>query len=133
MERYITARGLLVPVVLRPPEYWSINARALEGVALVDSGASLSCITKYASTYLSLPKSSSRRIRGVHGPEFVASFGCEIDAFDLGKFEEIYPAVDGPDEGDPAPRIVAIIGRDVMQTLLLGWDGPRGMCAISRP
>lgn len=132
MERHITTRGLLVPVSLRAPEYWPGAGRVLEGVALVDSGASLSCITKFAALYLSLPKSSSRHIRGVHGPDYVASFGCEIDAGELGQFAEIYPAVDGPGEGEPHPRIVAIFGRDVMSTLVLGWDGPAHMCALSR-
>jgi predicted aspartyl protease len=102
----------------------------LEGIdALIDTGASESCIDTGLATQLNLPVVERREIAGVHGVQ-LANFHLaqvyvpELDVTIYGAFASVDLATGG------LPH-KALIGRTFLQSFTMVYEGPTGAVTIS--
>lgn len=95
----------------------------LEG-AIVDSGADASMFPARVLTKLSARKVDWMRSRGVHGPSYIVNI-YEVDVL-IGEFRisRLYVAADPANQN-------SIIGRDLLNQLVVTLDGPDGFLTIA--
>jgi predicted aspartyl protease len=109
----------VLPVLLRAPN----GGAGLGLLALLDTGADLSVIPSTAAVALGLPKVSTTRIVGVTG--VAESTPVHAAVLEVTGEEHLLEVVAWGDE--------AILGRDVLNRMLLELDGPRRMLTVGRP
>ena len=98
--------------------------------ALVDTGATLSCIDSALAAVLHLPIVDRESVSGVHGSEEVSVHLGQIyvptlDFVILGRFHGVHLA-----KGNQPHR--AILGRTFLLNFKMAYDGPAASVVISR-
>ena len=113
------------------------GARAVEGLALVDTGATLSMIRPDVALVVGAPSAPEVRVHGLQpderstaAPRFVRAVRVTL-RIPGSQVEAAVDAVCVP-FGEAVRRedIVAILGRDVLGKVQLDWDGPKGSFSI---
>lgn len=100
--------------------------------AMVDSGASISCITMQAAQSIGLPQVSSTQLGGVGGMTQAPVYGV---ALTLNQFGVTIDPVQIAGVANPLPGVDMLIGRDVLRSgnggLVFIYHGSQGSFTIS--
>jgi predicted aspartyl protease len=112
------------PIQSHPPTASEIGVHAL-----VDTGASESCIDGMLATQLNLPIVDKRPIAGVHGSKEVNVYLAQIRVPSLGR--TIYGAFAGVDLAASGQIHKALIGRTFLQHLTMVYEGRAGTVTLS--
>jgi hypothetical protein len=101
--------------------------------AMVDSGASISCITIQQAQAIGLPQVSSTQLGGVGGMTNAPVYGVALDLTQFGvKIDPVQIA----GVANPLPGVDMLIGRDVLRSgsggLLFSYHGGTGSFVISQ-
>lgn len=105
-------------------------SRARNVLALVDTGASISCIDEVLARELDLPVVDRKRLSGAGGAMEVDFYLAHIvvpglDFTQWGRFAAVRLSAG-------AARHQALIGRNFLRQMLLIYDGPAGKVRIAR-
>ncbi len=142
--------GALVRVVVDNPAFRKLDPHLsgdlgigvpapIRGWGILDTGASMSCVVGEAASTLSLLEVDAVEMRGVRAAHDETS-----DDFSRVRFAMVH--IDGLDqplslqlvevrplgEVDGVP-VLMLVGRDVLDRALLGWDGPGGRFSLTFP
>jgi len=98
--------------------------------ALVDTGATQSCIDSALATHLNLPIFDRRNVSGVHGSQTVNMhlaqiFVPELNLIEYGQFSGVHLTAGGQ------PHF-ALIGRTFLREIVMAYDGSTGSVRLSR-
>ena len=99
--------------------------------ALVDTGASESCIDSSLAEALKLPVVERQPVAGVHGADEVNLHLAQIYVPDLALF--IYGRFAGVHLRAGGQPHLALIGRTFLSSVQLHYDGPTGSTVIVKP
>lgn len=112
------------------PGRTAIPTAAIKDVAaLVDTGATESCIDSLLATQLNLPVVDRRTVSGVHGSKEVSMHLAQIHIPSLGRtIYGMFAAVDLVAGGQIHK---ALIGRTFLQHLTMVYEGPTGSVTLS--
>jgi hypothetical protein len=91
--------------------------------AMIDSGASISCINTTAAQQLGLQQVSSTQLGGVGGTSEAPIYAA---ALNLTQFGVTVDPVQIAGVGNPLPGVDMLIGRDILEQLTFTYDGPDG-------
>lgn len=125
----------------------------VEGLVLIDTGATHTCIAHDVAAELGLHSTSFVRTHGAGGwhnnPEYFArlSFRVDVGARGSGVVEREHPAASipnlndlfatwGPPEGvqiDTPWRLIGLLGRDILRNMVLVFDGPNCTFELRSP
>lgn len=154
------SHGALVAVSVAPTRHWLAElersergplglsvTRAVEGRAMVDTGASSTIILADVATLMRLPDGGAKVVQGFAPVEswrmdghhtirtvhasigilgIATKFALKAGTASLGDVFE--------DETQPlARRVIAIIGRDILDRLVMRYDGPTGTFTLTKP
>lgn len=98
--------------------------------ALVDTGASESCIDNLLASQLNLPIVDRRPISGVHGSQVVNVYMAQVHAPTLAF--TIYGAFSGVDLAAGGQPHSVLIGRTFLQNFTMVYEGLTGTVRLSR-
>jgi hypothetical protein len=115
-----------------PAQPWPVPTPGITGIhALVDTGATESCIDNLLAAHLNLPIIDRRPISGVHGTQIVNVYMGQIHVPSL--LFTIYGAFSGVDlaAGGQAHRV--LIGRTFLKDFTMVYEGFTGTVKLSRP
>lgn len=128
----ITIEGIVIDVIIhREPKAVSEEGvpAFYESAAMIDTGASDTCIDYRIAHALKLRQIDQRTIGTVGGPIEVAVFLGELEIPQLGfrRLDRFF-----------APKIDRInysmlIGRSVLREFIFTYDGPMNLCHFARP
>lgn len=97
--------------------------------ALVDTGATESCIDNLLASQLGLPIINRRLIAGVHGAKEVNEYLAQVHVVAMGR--TIYGAFAGVDLAAGGQPHKALIGRTFLQHINMIYNGQTGSVTIS--
>lgn len=97
--------------------------------ALVDTGASITAIRVDVAARLGLPPTGSVGLAGVGGTSQQTLFGSRIYFPDSGLTFDAVPLVGSPQQ---FPGFDVLIGRNLMCSMVLTYDGPRGRFSLTK-
>ena len=102
---------------------------AVDGLALIDTGASCTCVDEDAARRAGLNVIDRGTISSAsHAAHSVPVFACEIDVAELGKIHHRRAmGVTLANQG-----LLAVIGRDMLTSTVLIYNGVSGSLSISR-
>lgn len=97
--------------------------------AMVDSGASISCINISAAQALGIPQVSSTQLGGVGGSSEAPIYAA---ALNLVQYGVTVDPVQIAGVGNPLPGVDMLIGRDILKQLDFEYKGAEGSFAITQ-
>ncbi len=97
--------------------------------ALVDTGASITAIRVEVAMRLGLPPTGSVDLAGVVGTQQQTLFGARVYFPDNGLTFDAVPLVGVPQN---FPGFDVLIGRNMLCSMLLSYDGPRGRFSLTK-
>lgn len=97
--------------------------------AMIDSGASISCITIQAAQQLGLQQVSSTQLGGVGGSSEAPIYAA---ALNLVQFGVNVDPVQIAGVSNPLPNVDMLIGRDILQTLNFDYKGAEGAFTVTQ-
>ena len=104
----------------------------IQGIhALVDTGATESCIDSLLATQLNLPVVDRRMVSGVHGPEEVNMHLAQVHVVSLGF--TIYGSFAGVHLQAGGQLHRALIGRTFLRHYKMVYEGHTGLVTIESP
>lgn len=105
------------------------GVQAVSGHALIDTGASVTCVDRHAAEQAGLPVvDSGPMTSATHEQEIVPCYAgrLRMDGFGEVNFNKAYGANLRPQ------GLVALIGRDLLASCVLIVNGPEGIVTLSR-
>ncbi len=136
-SRALVRRGPVVAVSLRPleaqrrvlAERGEPIPAAVDGLALIDTGASCTCVDQDAAIRAGLNVIDRGTIASAsHSAHDVPVFACEIDVAELGQIRHRRAmGVTLANQG-----LLAVIGRDMLASTVVIYNGLTGSLSISR-
>ena len=100
----------------------------VDGLALIDTGASCTCVDQSAANRAGLTVIDRGTISSAsHSAHSVPVFACEIEAAVLGQI--CLPRAMGATLENQG--LLAVIGRDALRSTILIYNGPNGSFSIS--
>jgi hypothetical protein len=97
--------------------------------AMIDSGASISCITIQAAQQLNLPQVSSTMLGGVGGSGEAPIYATSLNLVDYGVTVD---PVQIAGVSNPLPGVDMLIGRDILRQLDFDYQGSQGAFTIKQ-
>jgi len=114
----------------QPPPNPNVPVAGITGIhALVDTGATESCIDSLLATQLNLPIVDRRMISGVHGQQEINMHLAQVHIPSLGF--TIYGAFAGVHLTAGGQPHRALIGRTFLQRFTMTYNGPTGAVTLS--
>lgn len=96
--------------------------------AMIDSGASISCITTQKAQAIGLPQVSQTQLGGVGGMTMAPVYGA---ALNLTQFGVNVDPVQIAGVSNPLPNVDMLIGRDILKNLVFTYHGAQGAFTLS--
>lgn len=139
----LTAAGAFTNVDIDLPQQVAASVMAggqtappsVSGVALVDTGATLTCVHEALLTGLGLNPTGAVTSGTAAGPTQQSMYFARLTFPQLGWTGELPVAgvdLTGQQVGTTPPQsIVALLGRNLLQNWMLVWNGPGGMWSIA--
>lgn len=122
-----TATEPYVPIVLYHPDDVTMGGATVERLALIDSGASLVCITMDIARTLDLPYLNKRSVQvpggTVNGRVYMARIF--IPSLTHGELVQVVAI-----QGGQADQTV-LFGRNLLKHFVFTMDGPAGVCTLA--
>ncbi len=133
----LRGRGPILPVQIGVPQAAEASIRAAGGVpgtieevqALVDTGASITAINMATAARLGLIATGSVQIGGVTGVSNQPLYGARIVMPEPGFTFDPVQIVGAPLN---APDFELLIGRNLLCSMMMTYDGPRGQFALTK-
>jgi predicted aspartyl protease len=126
-RRVFTATGPYVQIIIHHPDDVTMGGAIVERLALIDSGASLVCITMDIARTLDLPYLNKRSVQvpggTVNGRVYMARIF--IPALTHGELVQVVAI-----QGGQADQTV-LLGRNLLQHFVFTMDGPAGTCSLA--
>lgn len=97
--------------------------------AMIDSGASISCITIQGAQSIGIPQVSSTQLGGVGGMTNAPVYGASIT---LPQFNVTVDPVQIAGVANPLPGVDMLIGRDILRQLIFTYKGGEGVFTLSQ-
>ena len=98
-------------------------------LALIDTGATESCVDATLARALELPIVDSRAIVGIHGPQLTESHQAQLHIPSLGvTFDGLFAGIHLRSSGTP---FFALLGRDFLGMLTMEYNGATGSVTVS--
>lgn len=132
--RFLLRKGVLLNVEIRPPTDFvktrkSKTTHPHSGAALVDTGASITCVEENVLTALKLPTVGISQVLTSGGKVYQNTYPVEI-SFPQANLPKItFNRVLGGQLKEQG--IIALIGRDVLQHFILIYNGPGGFVSLA--
>ena len=124
---------ILVDIGFDPNYKPAPNAKPIPGVsgvqALVDTGATESCIDSQLAAQLNLPIVDRRKVSGAHGAQEVNVHLAQVHVPALSF--TIYGAFAGVHLAAGGQQHRALIGRTFLQHVMMTYDGRTGLVTVS--
>lgn len=133
----LAVRGPMFPAILSPPMAMAKKSASLptaQGLAIVDTGASITCFDSDRAKALQLPIVDAGRVVSVsHIVTDVPVFAGTLVIPGLGEFaiERAMGARLSLNNHEETPPIVALIGRDILARCVLTYHGVEGFVSLS--
>lgn len=103
---------------------------SIRGMALIDSGASVTVIDADIARKLYLPQSGQIEAVGIGGKALGFTASCCVNVQGLAIN---LPRVHCYELSKHGPGLAALIGRDVLAHMVFNYDGPKGQCYLELP
>ncbi len=130
--------GPVLPAILTLPrdlEKALPGPRSLQGVALIDTGASRSCFDIEAAEEIGLPVRNTEDIASVSDVvKDVPIFAGELTILGLTKFDLLaagLPLKRTWLKGKDTPPLIALVGRDILSRGMFVYNGPDGFASLA--
>lgn len=135
--RLLTARGPVINVEISLPqklaEQWSETEHALPaphvGIALIDTGASRTCVDRQAIQDLAIPQIGVERVYTPQGSEEQYKYPARISFPGTPLPAVEFSSVFGAQLREQG--LVALIGRDLLSLFVLTYNGPGGFVTLA--
>ena len=99
-----------------------------EYLALIDTGATESCVDDTLARALELPVVDSRSILGIHGPRLTPSYNAQFHIPSVGvTYDGQFAGIPLRSSGTP---FFALLGRDFLSTVSMAYDGDTGSVTL---
>ena len=99
-----------------------------EYLALIDTGATESCVDDTLARALELPVVDSRSIVGIHGPRLTPSYNAQFHIPSIGvTYDGQFAGIPLRSSGTP---FFALLGRDFLSTVSMAYDGDTGSVTL---
>ena len=144
--KHLEKTGFVIPITLQTPSFlclppFSKQYRAITVIALLDTGATRTCISGLVASILELSPVGFSKAHTASGVEEFADYAVDVQFPDAGLrgFEDVNVGScnlpyrhDLPDEYRmAATNIGALIGRDMMSRWSIVWNGPSSSVFLS--
>jgi hypothetical protein len=112
---------------------------AISGWALIDTGATVSCVHETALTDLGVPPVGIAQFLTAGGPQERATYPVRLVFPETGWDWNVVTPLAGVDltgqqahfAGAPPQPILMLLGRDLLRTCVLVWNGPAATWSLS--
>ena len=99
-----------------------------EYLALIDTGATESCVDDTLARALELPVVDSRSIVGIHGPRLTPSYNAQFHIPSIGvTYDGQFAGIPLRSSGTPS---FALLGRDFLSTVSMAYNGDTGSVTL---
>jgi len=99
-----------------------------EYLALIDTGATESCVDDTLARALELPVVDSRSIVGIHGPRLTPSYNAQFHIPSIGvTYDGQFAGIPLRSSGTP---FFALLGRDFLSTVSMAYNGDTGSVTL---
>lgn len=124
----LAVNGALLQVQVSPPAGYGGGTPKVF-TAMVDSGASITCINMGAAQQMDIPQVSSTQLGGVGGMTTAPIYAV---ALTLPEYGVSVDPVQIAGVGNPLPGVDMLIGRDLLRLLEFDYQGSQGAFTIKQ-
>ena len=139
-QRALQLIGPMVQIVISPI---SLGGNPVAGFALIDTGAKFSCVDRKIADGASLPVvDSGPMTSATHQDEIVPIYSAKLTIANFGAFtckrayganlSSIMKAAQPTGNGVGSVKLIALIGRDALESMMFVYNGSDGSFSICR-